>query len=394
MGEQQSAFAVAEVLGILRRPLQVERLCAEAQRLAGCDDFGADDIVEALGRLLAACALEADLSVLGLFMTRWDVLRFLRNMLCLRREEHETPAILAERIAAPLVITGLPRSGTSFLHALLLQDGENQGVRVWQTLYPCAGAEDAVRRVARQLRLFERLAPEFRSLHPLEATSPQECSEITAHVFQSLRFDMTYRVPSYRAWLDAAGHLAAYRFHRRFLQHLQYRSRKRGTWVLKCPDHVFALSAVRAVYPDARVVFVHRDPLGVLGSITRLTEVVRRPFSRTIDRAELGAEQAQRWQEGAERMIAAADAEPFAAPICHVHYRHLVADPLGSVAAICRHFGQTFAPEAAAAMRRYVDAYPRGGYGEHRYAMEDYGLAPETERARFARYRERFGVLD
>ena len=78
--------------------------------------------------------------------------------------------------------------------------------------------------MARQLRAFERLAPEFRALHPLDATSPQECSEITAHVFRSLRFDTNYRIPSYRQWLDEAGHVPAYRFHRRFLQHLQHQS--------------------------------------------------------------------------------------------------------------------------------------------------------------------------
>ncbi len=398
MGEQQSALAVADVLagklGLLRRPLQAEKLCAEAERLAGSDDYGPDDIIAPLTRLLDACTREAELSMLGLFMTRWDVLRFLRNLLCLREEERRTPAILEQEITAPLVITGVPRSGTSFLHALLLQDERHQGVRVWQTLYPCpdTDAEVAVRRVERQLRLFERLAPEFSSLHPLQATSAQECSEITAHVFQSLRFDMTYRIPSYRAWLDAAGQLPAYRFHRRFLQHLQYRSGQKRRWVLKCPDHVFALEALRAVYPDVRLVFVHRNPLRVLASITRLTEVVRRPFTHAIDRLALGAEQAARWHEGAERMIAAADLGLFATPICHVHYDRLVADPLGTLAAIHRHFGDSLPPQAEAAAREYVARHPHGGYGEHHYALADYGLDAEAERARFARYRERFAI--
>ena len=137
---------------------------------------------------------------------------------------------------------------------------------------------------------FERLAPEFRGLHPLDATSPQECSEITAHVFRSLRFDTTYRIPTYRAGWTRAGHLPAYRFHRRFLQHLQHQARHSGgrRWVVKCPDHLFALDAIRSVYPDARLVFVHRDPVKVLLSVAKLTEVVRRPFTRRIDPAEIG----------------------------------------------------------------------------------------------------------
>src|SRR5208282_5355731 len=103
----------------------------------------------------------------------------------------------------------------------------------------------------------------------IDANSPQECSEITAHLFSSLRFDTNYFVPSYRHWMDSTGHLAAYQFHRRFLQHLQHQAGGGGRWVLKCPDHVFALTAIRAVYPDARMVFVHRDPVRVLLSVTR-----------------------------------------------------------------------------------------------------------------------------
>jgi hypothetical protein len=402
MGERQSAFALGGVLtdglGLLLRPLQPERLLAAARRLAAYDDFGDQVFLEPMHRLLDACAREADLNVLGWFVTRWDTLRFLRNLLCLRRAEREAPAILEERIVAPLFITGMPRSGTSFLHTMLLQDTMNRAVPVWQTLYPCASGADestaAIARVSRQLRLFERLAPEFRSLHPLEATSLQECSEIMAHVFTSLRFDMTYRVPSYRAWLDSTGYIGAYQFHQRFLQHLQYRTDRGKSWVLKCPDHVFALDAIRDVYPDARVVFVHRDPLKVLASITCLTEVVRRPFTRAIDLAELGAEQSQRWQEGAERMIAATATSAFATPICHVQHTELIRDPVGTVAAIYRHFGRVLPAAAAAAMLGHVKAHPRGGYGEHQYRIERYGLDPEVERERFARYKAHFSVAD
>src|SRR5208337_341980 len=144
------------------------------------------------------------------------------------------------------------------------------------------------------------LAPAFQALHPLEAISPQECSEITAHVFRSLRFDTNYHIPSYRAWLDAdpVGHLPAYQFHRRFLQHLQHQAGPRASpprWVLKCPDHLFALEAIRAVYPDARLVFVHRDPVKVLLSVARLTEVLRRPFTRDLDPRTIGRDESARW---------------------------------------------------------------------------------------------------
>ena len=386
------------MLPFLRRPLQPDDLIERAMRRTGLADFGDQPFREGLQVLLRACAEEADLSLFGHFGTRWDVGRFLSNLLRLRYEELQTPATLDQPIERPIFITGLPRSGTTFLHQLLAADDSNLVPRIWQLIHPYPEISRRQRhdrrrqRVARQLRIFGMLAPEFRQMHPIGADSPQECSEITAHVFASLRFDTTYSVPSYRRWLDAAGHLDAYRFHRRFLQHLQYQAGAAGRWVLKCPDHVFALGAIRTVYPDARLVFVHRDPLRVLVSAARLTEVLRTPFTRHIDRAELGQQECTRWSAGAELMIRAADQEPFAEPIFHIHHRDLVKDPLGTVRALYGHFGLTLDPGAASRIGRLVTENPNGGYGANRYRFDTYQIDPGAARESFAPYMARFEV--
>ena len=394
------ADRVAGGSGFLRRPLSAATLIAQATRRAGHDDFGAIPFREPLGRLLEACAATAAPSLVGRIATSWDMLRFLGNLLRLAEEESRDPAIAAQPITRPIFITGLPRSGTSFLHRLLLEDPGNHAPRVWQTIapYPLPGRAD--RRIAdvdRQLAAFARLAPEFPGLHPLRATSPQECSEITAHVFRSLRFDTTYRIPAYRAWLDADGHLPAYRFERRFLQHLQHQrvagaGQPAGRWVLKCPDHVFALDDLRAAFPDARIVFVHRDPLKVLASVARLTEVLRRPFTRAIDPAAIGRGESARWLLGTERMMVASGAAAFAEPICHVHHAALIGDPLGTARRVYRHFGLSLAPPAAAAMGRFLARYPRGGYDHAAYRFADHGLDPARERERFRAYMAYFDV--
>lgn len=392
------ADAVAAKAGFLRRPLVANELMALAQRRTGLHDFGDLSFVEPLRRLLSASAEEASLSLIGRIATRWDVVRFLTNLLRFRDAERRDPGILSQRIERPIFITGLPRSGTTFLHRLLMEDPENRAPRVWQTIYPypltprTRGATDPrPARVARQLQAFEKLAPEFRDLHPLDATSPQECSEITAHVFRSLRFDTTYHIPSYRSWLDADGHLPAYQFHRRFLQHLQHQNGG-ARWVVKCPDHLFALDAIRAVYPDARLVFVHRDPVKVLLSVAKLTEVVRRPFSRQIDRKEIGRQESARWLEGARQMMAVGDDAGLPEPIHHVHHRDLVADPVGTVATLYRHFGLTLGETAVAAVGRYAGQRPNGGYGPRAYRFEDHGLDAGVEREKFQPYMARFGI--
>jgi hypothetical protein len=345
-------------------------------------------------RLLSACADEASISLVGRMATRWDVVRFLSNLLRFHDAETRQPAILTQPIERPIFITGLPRSGTTFLHRMLLEDPDNRAPRVWQTIYPYPlrrGRDARPARVARQLRAFERLAPEFRALHPLDATSPQECSEITAHVFRSLRFDTTYRIPGYRHWLDQADHLPAYRFHRRFLQHLQQQA-PGGRWVVKCPDHLFALDTIRTVYPDARLVFVHRDPVKVLLSVAKLTEVLRRPFTRRLDPREIGRQESARWLEGTQRMIAAGDDAGLPEPIHHVHHTELVADPVGTVAGLYRHFGLALPSGVATAVEQYARQRPNGGYGPRDYRFEDHGLDAGQEREKFRDYVSRFGV--
>jgi hypothetical protein len=393
------------VSGLLRhpRPLDADALMDAAQRQAGLDDFGPSTsdaasagpigeaaIREGLAALLDACEREARLSVFGRFSTRWDCLRLLVNLLILRSRESDNPAILARPVRQPIFITGLPRSGTSFLHALLAEDPANAAPRCWQTIYPIRdhpahGARSGPKEVQRQFDVFDMLAPEMRSLHPFDALSPQECADITAHSFHSLRFDMTYEVPSYRRWLDRRGQVPAYREHKRFLQHLQ--GPQPAQWVLKCPDHVFALEALRAVYPDARLVFVHRDPVEVLPSVARLTEVVRTPFTRSVDRDAIGRQIADDWVQGADNIVAASkDRRWPRARVHHVHYRALTADPLGTAAALYSHFGLDLTATAAARMRALVASKPKGGYGQNVYHAEDYKLDLGVERERFQAY--------
>ena len=391
----RAADWLSDTVGFLRRPLLAEELIAIAQRRTGLTDFGEWQFAAPLRVLLQACEHEAVLGAFGRFALRWDALRFLENLLRLQAAEtaSSAPPPLIDR---PIFVTGLPRSGTTFLHNLLIEDRANAVPRCWQTIDPAivgdaAGEARSIRRVDRQLRMFRCLAPDFGAMHPITATAPQECSEITAHVFASLRFDTTHHVPSYRAWLDNAGHREAYRFHRRFLQHLAARGEARQRWVLKCPDHVFALDAIREVYPDARFVFVHRDPMRVLASVARLTEVLRQPFTRHLDRATVGRQVCDRWADGAERVVAACKTLP-EDRVLHIRYHELTGDPVGTVARLYATFGLPFEAACEQRIKAYVAANPNGGYGQLSHRIEDYGIDASRERHRFADYVEAFGV--
>jgi sulfotransferase family protein len=391
----RAADRLADVAGFLHRPLDAEELIAVAQRRTGLTDFGEWQFAAPLRILLQACETEAALGAFGRFALHWDVLRFLENLLRLRAAD-KTAKAAPPPIERPIFVTGLPRSGTTFLHNLLVEDAANAAPRCWQMIHPglvgdSGRAARAIRGVDRQLRFFRLLAPDFAAMHPITATTPQECSEITAHLFASLRFDTTHHVPSYRAWLDSAGHLDAYRFHRRFLEHLGRHDPAPRRWVLKCPDHVFALDAIRQVYPDARFVFVHRDPLRVLASVARLTDVLRQPFARAIDRAAIGRQVCDRWAEGAARIVAANETLPRDC-VAHIRYHDLVGDPAGTIARLYAKFGLPLDDVFKDRIAAYVAAKPNGGYGEVRYRLEDYGIDAARERHRYADYVGAFDI--
>ena len=371
---------------------------AEATRL-DAKPLADPRLIEALAALTSSLHKEASLSPFGRLAASWDLKRMLSTLLIFADAEREDPAIPTRPLAPPIFIAGLPRSGTTFLHGLLAEDPLNRVPRIWEAIYPyprhrAAGFGAGRRKVQLQLRIFNRLSPGIRSLHPIEADAPEECIEFTSQVFRSPRFDDVYRAPSYRAWLDKSGHDEGYRFLARFLRHLQGAGGAPRRWILKSPEHVFSIDALAHVFPDAMLVLVHRDPGHVLASAARLTELLRAPFTTAIDRREIGRKVADYWQDGMRRMVRLADdpSFPLRSRLAHVRYRALVADPVGTIARIYDAFGLELSGQARAAMATKVAQAPNGGYGANRYRPEVFGIDPECERVRALAYAERFGV--
>ena len=397
------AQAVARLAGAVlgETGLDPESLIAAAAKATRLDLKPLADrrLVEALAALTSSLREEARLTPFGRLAVHWDLKRMLSTLQILADVEREDRSILRRPLAPPIFIAGLPRSGTTFLHGLLAEDPANRAPRMWEAIYPCpkhraAGFAAGRQKVRLQLRLFTHLAKGISSLHPTEADAPQECTEITSHVFRSPRFNAVYRAPSYHAWLDTSGYDEGYWFQARFLRHLQGPGQTPRRWVLKSPDHVFSARALARVFPDAMLVLVHRDPAHVLASAARLTELLRAPFTNAIDRTEIGRKVADYWQDAMRRMVALTDDPSFSLRLrlAHVQYRSLVADPLATVARIYRAFGLELSREARAAMTAKVARAPNGGYGANRYSPEDFGIDPERERERASVYAERFGV--
>ena len=372
----------------------LDKACAQT----GLDDFGDDSFREALQVLLRAFETEAGLSFVGRICVHGDSVRLLRNRLRLVSDRRRHPGIGAEVIRRPLFITGLPRSGTTFLHALLAQDPAHRAPQVWEVMHPSPPPEQAsyatdprISATARELKWLDLLMPDFETVHLIDARLPQECIAITSHDFRSYTFESMYTVPSYRAWHDRQDKRPVYEFHRNFLQHLQWRCPGQR-WVLKAPSHLLALEALLQVYPDAGIILTHRDPLKVLASCASFTEVLRRGFSDRLDKAALAQEVLERWVEGAGLAVKYRQDHDLGRQLFDVHYTALLRDPMAMVRRIYAFFDLELTGAAETAMERFLLANPKDKGGVHRYSLEEFGLTPETERRRFQFYLDFFGI--
>jgi hypothetical protein len=371
----------------------------EACRQTGLDDFGGDEFRVPLGRLLRAYETEARLTLLGRIAARSDTVALLANRLRLVEDRQRHPGIAEQRVPRPLFIVGLPRTGSTLLHHLLAQDPASRVAQAWEVMMPSPPPErqrydtdSRIARAHRQLRWLDRLAPDFKTIHPLGAQLPLECLAITSYSFLSQRFHTMYRVPTYQAWLLEQDARPAYHLHRRFLQHLQWRT-PAERWVLKAPSHVFSFEALFDVYPDALIVQTHRDPVTVLASVASLTAVLRGAFSDHVDPAEIGHEVTSHWADGLARVMQARrHARIPTDRFFDVSYHGLVNDPLAIVRRLYGHFDLPFTAEAGERMRRYLAANPNGRHGPHRYSLSSFGLDPDDLIHRFQAYCERVGI--
>jgi hypothetical protein len=378
--------------------LDESRLLDEARRRTGLSDFGAGDFGEPLRRLLRSWEDEAGLTLLGRIAARQDTLRLLVNRLRMQEDRRRRPEIGAQQVLRPLFVTGLPRTGTTLLHGLLAHDPAHRAPLNWEVMSPSPPPERAlyrrdprIRVAERQLRWFYRLAPGFRRIHPVGARLPEECLIITSHSFLSFQFQTSHHVPSYQTWLEAHDLRESYAMHRLVLQHLQWHG-PRGRWVLKAPAHLFGLEALFAIYPDASVIFTHRDPLEVVPSMASLHTELRSTFSDTVDPVAIGAEVTRRWADGIGRALRARDAGIAPADrFADVQYTNLVRDPIGTVRRLYRHFGGSLTPAAESRMRAFLAESPKDKHGTHHYSLAQFGFDADEERQRYRAYRERFG---
>lgn len=367
-------------------------LIEAAKQRTGLTDFGGGEFFEPLSRLIESCYRDAQLNVVGKIALHSDIVHTLCNRLLMQRDRLEQPTIATQPIAKPVFIVGLPRSGTTLLHILLAADPANRTPLTWEVMTPSPASDtDRARRMARAKKNLARLrwlAPTFETVHTTGVDLPQECVSLMSPSFLSDQFDTMYNVPTYRLWFLKQDLRPAYRFHRRFLQHLQERE-QRSRWVLKAPAHMFGITALLSVYPDASFVQTHRYPLDALASVSSLIAILRRVFSDRVDPVQIGGDALEFWSEAISNFARARETLP-PKRVLDLKYQDIRRDPIGVVHRLYAHFGWPLSAEIEQAMRTALARQSVSrAHGSHRYHPSQFGL--ETNEF-FTEYCERFDL--
>jgi Sulfotransferase family len=369
--------------------LSAEDLRASASRVTGLADFGPDDYTDGLEVLLESYARDAGLTPLGVRATR----ALLRGALAARLvseagwQAHRGCAQV--RVQRPVFVTGLPRTGTTALHRLLVADPAHQGLELWLAEAPQPrpprqdwAANPVFQQISAACARHHVAHPGFTGVHYIAADQVEECWQLLRQSMRSVSFECLAHLPAYSAWLRDQDWTGAYQRHRRNLQLIGLNDP--GRWVLKNPSHLFALDALLRVYPDAMVIQTHRDPRAAIASVCSLAAQATQGWSEVFTGTVIGRDQLELWASGLERFTAErARHDP--ARFCDVDYEEFTADPFGVVEKVYGYFGLPLPGTAADSMRDLIaQAGPAGSAGRgHRYALADFGLTGAEVHERF-----------
>jgi Sulfotransferase family len=380
--------------------LSVAGLEAEARAATGLSDFGPDTgWREGLVRLVNAVeAMDppdqlrhiAQHNIVGQLSTR---LRFVED-------DKNHPDIAHQDVGTPLIVIGLPRTGTTISYDLLCLDPEARAPREWEWYVPWPPTETAtfdsdprIAQVKAKYDAWLHHAPQLLDIQRFDCTQPGECNHGMQYHFGSTNFSAELGVPDYGEWLRENRVEEQYVSHKRLLQNFQWKGPK-GRWTLKSPQHLFDLPALLEAYPGAMLVWTHRDPALTFSSLSSFIAGFLAAFGGDKDKTAIGRDVVETWIAAMNRGLAARADPAIEARIIDLAHKDVVADPKAAIQRIYDKFGLQFSESHKTRIDQFLNDNPAAKrMGKHKHSPEQYGIDLDEVRARMKDYYDRFGHL-
>lgn len=398
---QQSIHDFGESLDV---SLIANDILAEAKSATGLTDFGAMDFLARLELLCDEWGKDAGLNNLGRMSLRNKLLLFAKNRLLIHDLLKRHPEIHEVKIRAPIIVAGLPRSGTTHLLNLMAADSRLRALPLWESYEPVPtpgeaptvdGKDPRYQRCADAWEMMQQTVPKLAAMHPMEPDHIHEELELMGPDFASYNFEWLCQCPRWRDHYYASDQTPHYEYMKTVLKILTWQDEDDGSntrWVLKCPQHLEQLPVLRKVFPDATIAITHRDPVSVIQSAATMIAYGQRMSRHSIDTENV----INYWTDRVQHLLEACARDRQQLPESQsidVPFHEFMADDLAMVRAIYARAGLAMTETAATELQSFIDHHPRGKHGRIIYDLEqDFGVDPETLRQRFDFYFQQFPV--
>ena len=393
--------ALLSKIGVDPFKLDASQLLLKASQKAGYSGASLAQLEQGVEVLVRAINEEAQANSFGRLAAKSLFERTLIGRFKVEKHLAHHPAIEDTPINKPIFIIGMPRTGTTILHALLNEDPNNRSPLAWECLipHPVPNSEDyydnaQLNNVKKELDQLFKLVPDFKKKHYLEADAPQECLGINALDFNSFQPIAQFYIPSYLKWFsESSDQLSTMRWHKRFIQYLGSGGVSSKRWLLKTPIHLMRLKELYQVYPDACVIMTHRDPAKVVPSAASLVSTVRSLYSDHEEPHRTGKEQKKVWSEYLSSFVQSRQELQKEEQIIDIKFEDFVSDHMGVVRRIYDYFDIPLTSEATSRMQQFLDNNPKDKHGAHTYTLDDFGLSKSDIQSSFAHYTEFLSTL-
>lgn len=375
--------------------MRTNDLVQAARDQTGLSRFSCDSYQEGLELLVQGYNRSETLTPIGRQILEGLLVHALSERLRIDDWHERHPEAALTAVPAPVFIVGVPRTGTTLLANLLGMDPRRRMMRLWESDAALPPPESATLqtdpRIARKKAMLDQMIQAGAMLPHFEgAEDPAEDWFALNQDFKTIALEHTAYSPAFNEWYyQHADFVPAYRHHRRVLQLLQWRAP--GRWMLKLPSHVLNLPALLAVYPDARFITLHRDPLLAVASYCSLSRIARRSFHSEVDPHQVGEQLLPQVVAHANRLMAYRDAHP-ETPFLDLHYEEFKREPLAVIRRVYAYLGETLTPEIEQTMRTHLAEHPEQPFGQHRYSLEEFGFDRRRVAALFSDYGARYGI--
>ena len=376
--------------------INANEILDQAKSETGLSDLGEPLFFEGLNKLIDSINNEANLNEIGIQAQPIRIQGLLSNRLRFEEDLKKFPEILDQEIIAPIVIVGLPRTGSTMTHRLLASDPNHTAMLWWEGRYPALLPGEKRGDIEARMELGKAevdavvaASPEALDIHPWDYKGADEEILLLEHNFLSTVPESFMALPSYSEWIEEQDHTLAYEDLKKFIQYLQWQNpgREKKRWVLKSPHHLGFIDKMISVFPDAKIIQTHRDPIKTVPSFCSMCANLFEPLTTNFDKFFIGKHWSNKLTRALNHCMNISEQHPD--NFLDLEFLNMIKDPIDEMKKIYEFIGEPFGEKTEVAMEAWREEN-KHEMGAHKYSLEEYDLTESQINDNFAKYQQKY----